>query len=258
MEPSMKMLVRLLPGLLVLVSACGGTPSDPDAGIRDAGADAGGMCSEFTPEYCPRVYPMSPVPMGAICEIFADMFCRANGNCCARPEEIYPTFSECISDQIARCVDPAQTYEHADALAEGRLTYNSGAMGEQRARLGTMSDQCDPVRFGDAIRMAMSGRVASGEACMASVECVDGHSCREGVCALDRALGGPCASHDECGPSGLQCEGGMCAARHELAAACTADEECESRLCIEGACAEPDDGGFYCVVRADSGRAFEH
>jgi hypothetical protein len=48
---------------------------DPDAGGHDA-RDAGGMCSEFTPEYCPRVYPMSPVPMGTICEVFADMLPR--------------------------------------------------------------------------------------------------------------------------------------------------------------------------------------
>jgi hypothetical protein len=115
-----------------------------------------------------------------------------------------------------------------------------------------MSDQCDPDRSGDAIRMAMVGRVASGEACTASVECVDGHSCREGVCALDRALGGPCASHDECAPSGLQCDGGVCAARRELDAACAADAQCASHLAVSTASSEPTPAAPASIERRTS------
>ncbi|MCZ7684601.1 MAG: hypothetical protein M5U28_39850 [Sandaracinaceae bacterium] len=255
--------------LALLLCACDGGGGDPDAGRdagspgdagsaeEDAGADAGGMCTEFTPEYCPRTYPMVPIPMRDICEVFADVFCRANGRCCTRPDEIYASFAACISDQVARCMNPSQTYEFPEALAAGALDYNSAAMGEQRAILGMMSDACTPIRFGDAILSAMTGRVAFGDACTASPECVAGYDCREGSCQLELGLGDGCASHAECEAAGLFCDGGTCAMRRAIGASCTDDEECESRVCVDGACEDANGGAFYCVRQGEPGRAFE-
>lgn len=253
-------------GLLAVATAaaCGGGDPEPgidasfDGGTTDAGADAGGMCTEFTPEYCPREYPMTPIAINTICEVFADMFCRANGNCCERPDEVYPTFAACISDQVARCMHPVSGYEHSAALAGGTLDYNSAAMGEQRAMLGRMSDVCTPVRFGDAILTSMQGRVASGGACAVSPECVSGHECRGSVCSSEPSIGSTCAGHDECAAGGLRCDGATCAARLEDLAGCTDDDECESRLCVEGRCEPWRAGLAYCVRAGDAGRAFEH
>lgn len=271
MLPSQTMKTSLLFGLccsLALLTACddGGNGMDagqdagpaPDTGVGDAGADAGGMCTEFTPEYCPRMYPMTPIPMEQICEVFAEIFCRANGRCCTRPDEIYDSFAACVSDQVGRCMDPSQTYEFREALMMSNLDYNSAAMGEQRAILGMMSDACTAIRFGDAIVSAMNGRVASGGTCTYSPECVDGYDCREGTCQLERALGSTCASHDECAAADLYCAGvGTCEERLAVGASCTEDEECDSRVCVDGTCEDRDGGAFYCVRQGEPGRAFE-
>lgn len=257
-------------GSVALVSACGddsgamvdaGVDAGDESDAGDAGGDAGGLCTEFTPEYCPREYPMSPVAINTICEVFADMFCRANGNCCERPDEIYETFTMCTSDQISRCMDPARGFEHSTSLMNSLLDYNSAALGEQRARLGTMSDTCAPVSFGDAIEASMRGRVATGGACTVSAECMDGASCRMGTdamtCQPNLGIGGPCDTQADCAPGELQCVAGACAARLAIGETCTEDEACESLLCVDGSCAEVDGGLVYCVRQGEPGRAFE-
>src|SRR5690606_25611427 len=107
------------------------------------------------------------------------------------------------------------------------------------------------------IEMAMEGRVESGGECTASVDCVDGYSCREGICALNLAEGDTCATHAECAPAGLQCLDAACAARFAVGESCAEDEACESLLCVDGTCADPVDGAFYCVRADVPGRAFE-
>lgn len=262
----MKHLVQWVSLVLAVASvvACDGQaepdagPPDsgpPDAGPMDAGPDAA-MCSEFTPQYCTQ-YPMSPVPMASICEIFADMFCTANERCCNRPEETYATHAACVSDQTSRCVDPTQPYELTDGLMNLRLDYNTAAMGERRAVVGSLSYDCVPVHFPSAIFEIMEGRVESGGECAATAECVDGYRCLEGVCRLNLMEGQICAGHADCAPSDLQCASGTCATRLAVGESCTEDEECESLVCVDGACAEQDGGAFYCVRQSAPGRAFE-
>lgn len=262
------LLLSCLASMLLLASGCddpgvvpdaGSDAGPPDAGT-DGGADAGtdaGACTEFTPELCPRTYPMDPIPMAMICEAFADIFCRANQRCCEREEEKYPILSQCLSDQLARCHDEAIGYELTDALAADRVSYSAAAMGEQLARIGPRADACEPVRIGDAILMVIQGRVGGAQACTLSPECVDGYDCRDGFCQMHLAAGAACTSHEECAFRGLRCASGACEARLADGEGCTEDEECESLLCVDGTCEPSDGGAFYCVRQGAPGRAFE-
>jgi hypothetical protein len=236
--------------LAALAAGCGGGGGDVDAGFdagpTDTGPDAP-VCSEFMPEYCPVEYPMDPVPLAAICETFADMFCRANGRCCERPAEVYTTFMACRLEQVSRCMDPVLGYEYRTALMTGNLDYNAAAVGEQRARLGRMSDACVPIHYGDAILSSMDGNVPSGGACMVSAECTMGTDCRGGLCGAHLGPGATCATNDECAPRMNWCSATQCTARRANGQTCTESAECTSRLCVDGTCTDFTGDVAYCV-----------
>lgn len=268
----MRLLLRPLSfcALALALTACDGG-DEPDAGIdsgvrdsglADAGGDAGGMCTEFTPEYCPRLYPMDPIPVNRICEAFADAFCRANGNCCMREAEIYPSFMECINDQLSRCSDAMLGFEYTDAVSNRRITYNASATGLALSRLGPMADMCQPIRFGDVILEAMEGTLTSGEACEVDAECADTYTCRldalgeNMVCRGYLHEGDACMDDNECAPLELFCDG-TCMARLANGESCERDEQCESLMCVDGTCEELTGDNAYCVRLDEPGRAFE-
>lgn len=272
MTASLRLVALFVGTLLALgVSACGGE-AEPDAGF-DAGFDAGGpedagddsgRCNEFTPEFCPRMYPMTPIPYPQLCNTFAEVFCRANGNCCMRPTEVYDTWATCVSDQLARCMDPDSGYVFTDSLAAGDISYSQAAGGEVLALTGPSMDACDPIHVGDYLTDAMRGTLASGASCTNSEVCGTDLTCLPAgdAAAVCRTLPGPgstCVSHADCAPSNLRCDpGGTCEARYADAAPCAADLECESRICMDGECAPFDGDNAYCVAIGGDGRAFGH
>jgi hypothetical protein len=248
--------------------------SDPDAGGgMDAGFDGGepedagddsGRCNEFTPEFCPRTYPMTPIPYPQLCNTFAEVFCRANGNCCTRPSEVYETWAMCVSDQLARCMDPDNGYVFADSLAAGDISYSQAAGGEVLALTGPVMDACEPTRVGDYLTDSLRGTLGTGTSCTNSEVCGTDLTCLPAgdAAAVCRSLPGPgstCATHADCAPSNLRCDpGGTCEARYADAATCGHDLECESRVCMDGECAPFDGDNAYCVVLGGDGRAFGH
>lgn len=255
----------LLPALLVLSLAAGcdseNRASGGDGGTGGDVPDAGGRCTEFTPEYCPREYPMEPIPIDRICDVFADAFCRANGNCCEREGEVYGSFDDCIVDQLTRCMDASLGFELTTQVTAGRINYNAAVTGNALARIGPMADRCEPVRFRDAILDAMTGAVEMGEACDFEVECGQHLSCRslgdEPRCRLRLEEGSACEKHSDCEPIDLQCADGFCEARLASGEPCSVDEECESSTCLEGTCVDYTGDIAYCVRIDTPGQAFE-
>ncbi|MCA9606150.1 MAG: hypothetical protein KC619_11175 [Myxococcales bacterium] len=261
----MRRLRALALGLLVAFPGCDEGGGGMDAGIdaggpRDAGEDSG-RCTEFTPEYCPREYPMSPVPVNELCQAFVDAFCRANGLCCSDDSRVYPSFDACVSDQTTRCEDPVVGYELADQLAAGTVSYNQAAAGTEFARLATMGDMCVPIRYGDRILDIYRGLVANGAECTTDVECA------EGVCysagGLSTCTSAPgrldaCTSNDDCAAAELRCnESNECDFRLEIDAPCVEDRDCQTLFCRRGFCFEATADSTYCVDLAAPGPAFE-
>lgn len=253
-------------GLVACDDDGGGVDAGVDSGTPDANFDGGpdaGECTEFMPELCPRMYPQDPIPANQICEAFADAFCRANGRCCMREGEVYETFEACLTDQLSRCSDPDFGFELVDAIAARRINYNSSAAGLALARLGPMADMCEPVRYGDVILESMEGTLTSGESCSADEECADTYTCRLDalgenlVCRGDRFEGDPCEDDADCAARGGYCDT-TCQAQLAVDEPCDRDEQCESRICIDGSCAELTGENAYCVVIGERGRAFEH
>ncbi|MBX3271611.1 MAG: hypothetical protein KF729_15200 [Sandaracinaceae bacterium] len=257
------MLVRralVLTSLLTLAACDGGSGGGLDAGRdaaapSDAGADSG-RCTEFTPEYCPREYPMAPIPIGEVCQAFVDAYCRANGLCCSDDARVYPSFAACVSDQTVRCEDRERGYELTELLAAGAVSYNQAAAGNQFARLATMGDMCVPIRYGDAILGIYRGLRATGDACVRAVECASAN-CASGRCAPAPLRFDPCTSHDDCASAGLRCAPGGCDFRLAEGAACADDDECESRACRAGECVAASPDATYCASSMGSGPAFE-
>jgi len=256
----------LIASLILAVPGCdggGGTDAGLDAGPRrDAGDPDAGRCTEFTPEYCPREYPMTPIPASMVCEAFVDAFCRANGLCCSDDTRVYRSFEACRIDQMDRCEDELIGFEFPDRIASGIVGYNQGAAGGQFSSLATMGDMCVPIRYGDEIMSIYRGTVARGDACTHSVECAD-----RGVCfdagGISTCLGAPqradpCDSNDNCAPSGLRCNGSMgCDFRLPLESPCVENRDCESFNCRMGFCFDPTPDSTYCVDIGEPGPAFE-
>ncbi len=251
--------------LLLALPGCddggGGMDAGVDAGPpRDAGDDSG-RCTEFTPEYCPREYPMAPVPVTELCQAFVDAFCRANGLCCSDDSRVYASFDACVTDQTARCEDPDTGYELAADLAAGRVSYNQAAAGAMFAQLATMGDMCVPIRYGDAILDIYRGLVANGGECSADVVCMEGVCDDAGGVARCASAPGrldPCSTNDDCAASDFRCnESSECDFRLPIDAPCAEDRDCETLFCRRGFCFEATPDSTYCVDLTAPGPAFE-
>ena len=233
-----------------------------DAGApRDAAMDSG-RCTEFSREYCPREYPMVPIPANLVCDAFVDAFCRANGLCCSDDARVYPSFDACVADQMVRCEDMVLGFEFPARIMSGAVLYNSAAAGTQFASLATMGDMCVPLRYGDAILQIYRGQIARGAECTHSVECEDRGRCVD-TGGLSTCFGAPqrldtCSSNAECAHSGLRCnDGGECDFRLEIDDPCTEDGDCQSLFCRSGFCVEATADSTYCVDLDTPGPAFE-
>ncbi|MGE0792147.1 MAG: hypothetical protein AB7S26_41125 [Sandaracinaceae bacterium] len=254
--------------LVVLGAAALGTACDdggmPDAGAMDAGEamdggydaaadeDAGGRCTEFTPEYCPRMYPMDPIPVELLCDAFVDVFCRANGNCCQNPEFVYPAFSNCISDQRQRCEDMMLGYELPMQVMSGNIQYSQASAGYEFARAATRVDECEPISLVDVIMSLYDGQLAYMAPCTETAECMgDSLFCEDHgaglTCQYGLGDGGLCADNTECVSSSLRCESGMCADRIPNGSACTEDLDCVSGYCENSTCTELNGDNMFCV-----------
>ena len=268
---------RALPFVLLLglVGCDGGGPADsgvdsgppPDSGLADGSADAevdGGICTEFDPDLCPREYPNVPINLRDICQVFADVFCRANQNCCTRVEDQYSSYSACVVDQESRCEFGEFPYEVPASVAARETSYSGGAAGDTLARLGPMADACEPVRFGEELKTAYSGENASGESCAAWPECQDRSFCipfgdPDAICSVAPNPGSTCASHRDCATRDLRCGiDGRCAERLADGESCTSSFECESLLCMGGTCAEFNGDNAFCVDLDGTGDAFAY
>lgn len=261
----MRQLPVLTCTIMLALAGCdgdGGTDAGRDSGARDAGEEDAGRCTEFTPEYCPREYPMTPIPAAMICEAFVDAFCRANGLCCSDDSRVYRSFEACTSDQLMRCEDEVIGFEFPDRIAARLVFYNQATAGAQFASLATMGDMCVPIRYGAEILDAYSGTVARGETCTHTVECES-----NGVCfsagGVSTCIGAPqrtdpCTSNDDCDHSDLRCNGSMgCDFRLPLEEPCVENRDCESFNCRRGFCFDPTPDSTYCVDIDEPGPAFE-
>lgn len=255
----------LLVTLIFALPGCDGGGGGMDAGRdagppRDAGEDSG-RCTEFTPEYCPREYPMAPVPVSELCQVFVDAFCRANGLCCSDDARVYASFEACVTDQTVRCEDPDVGYELDERLAAGAVSYNQAAAGTMFAALATMGDMCVPLRYGDAILDIYRGLVANGAACTRDVECAEGlcdDSGASAVCATAPRRLDACTTNDDCAAAELRCnEARECDFRLAIDEPCAEDRDCETLFCRSGFCFEATPDSTYCVDLAAPGPAFE-
>jgi len=251
--------------LLALGPGCDeALPSDAGAPGVDAGSgDAGeGECTEFDRRYCPREYPMVPIPADQICEAFVDAFCRANGLCCSDEARVYDSFDDCVLDQMERCEDDDIGFEFPELVSSGAILYNQGAAGSQFASLATMGDMCVPIRYGDEILEIYRGQTARGAACVRSVECEDDGVCVDSGASMS-CIGAPmrldsCTNNDDCAPAGLRCnEASECDFRLEIDEPCNENRDCETLFCRSGFCFEATPDFTYCVDLDEPGPAFE-
>ncbi len=247
---------------LLLAGCDGGEPADAgpidageptDAGEMDAGSDtdAGGLCSELSPQFCPRRYPMDPIPADLICDAFVEPFCRANQECCTRSEWQYPALSTCMSEQRQRCEDLVLKYEFPELIGAGTIFYSQAAAGAQFARAGALASGCNDVDFVQVIMDLYDGQLMFNDSCTATPECPDGLFCEDQgaglLCRPGLGAGGLCADNTECVSSQLRCDTMMCADRLPVGAGCTDDLDCVSEYCEEGTCRELDAESRYCV-----------
>ncbi|MEQ9643921.1 MAG: hypothetical protein RLO52_00455, partial [Sandaracinaceae bacterium] len=246
-------------------AADSGRDSGPADAVADAAPDAeadSGICDEFMPELCPREYPNTPINLRDLCQVFADVFCRANQNCCTRIEDQYSSYSTCIMDQEQRCEFGERPFEVQASVTAGEALYSGGAAGDTLARLGPMADACEPVRLGPELDTAYTGLIASGEACDAWPECEDRSFCLpfgapDAICRLAPNVGTACTSHRDCATRDYRCgSDGMCAERLADGESCLDSFECESLLCMDGTCAEFTGDTAFCVDLDGPGDAF--
>jgi len=233
-----------------------------DTGMpRDAGSDSG-RCTEFTPEYCPRMYPMTPIPASEVCEAFVDAFCRANGLCCSDESRVYSSFDACETDQLRRCHDMDNGFEFASFISALTIRYNQGAAGGIFANLATMGDMCVPIRYGDEILDIYAGEIARGNECTRSVQCADNGFCLDSG-GIATCVGAPqrldiCGTNAECSHSDLRCnESNECDFRLAIDEPCGQNDDCETLFCRSGFCFEATPDATYCVDITEPGPAFE-
>ncbi|MCB9591755.1 MAG: hypothetical protein H6719_03390 [Sandaracinaceae bacterium] len=253
--------------LSLSLPACDDGGGGMDAGAGDAGsprdaAEDSGRCTEFTPEYCPREYPMGPIPASDICDAFVDAFCRANGLCCSDDSRVYSSFDACVTDQMTRCEDPVMGFEFADRIASMLVLYSQAAAGARYASLATMGDMCVPIRYGDAILDVYTGQVARGAECTHSVECENHGVCLQaggrGTCIGAPSRLDACSTNDDCVASELRCnESNECDFRLAIDEPCGEDRDCETLYCRSGFCFEATPDSTYCVDLGSPGPAFE-
>lgn len=253
--------------LLVLsLGACGGG-GNADAGMdagrpppRDAGDDSG-RCTEFTPEYCPRVYDPSPITADQVCDVFVDAFCRANGLCCSDDSRVYPSFDDCRRDQLARCEDDLIGFEFPARIAAEIVEYSQGAAGGEFANVATMGDMCIPIRYGDQILDIYRGTIEGGLECTHSVECDLGLICVAAggfsTCVSEPDRTSSCETTADCEAGGLRCNAGTCDFRLDLDEECVEDDDCATLNCQLGFCYDATPDSTYCVDVGGTGPAFE-
>jgi len=224
-----------------------------DAG-PDAGFDAGGVCGELTPQFCPRMWPMDPIPVESLCDAFIEPFCVANQDCCEGSEGRYPSIDRCRSEQLARCQDMMLTYEYPSLVRGGTLRYSQAASGQEFQRAGMAINDCGDVDIAQVILdlyevPPMRGEF--GDTCTESVECRSPLLCREVAGTLacrPNNRGDACEENEDCVGDELRCgSGGTCEDRLPLDAGCAEDGDCVSGFCSDGTCDELNATNRYCV-----------
>lgn len=231
-----------------------GPPPDagPDAG-PDPNVDAGGICGELTPQFCPRQFPMTPIPVELICDSFAELFCEAQAACCTRSEWTYASVGTCVAEQQQRCEDMMRTLEHLPQVQSGNIQYSQAAAGMAYSVYGSLATDCQEVDFTQVIQDIYDGQLMRNDPCEVTAECQDGLTCEDlgfGLqCSPGLGLGGLCDTNADCVSSDLRCDTAAmeCAARFPDGSGCTDDYDCESEYCEEGTCTEVTAENMYCV-----------
>ena len=276
------------------MAGCGGCGDDTgtgpvdsgpaDAGPADGTIDARPLCDEFHPEGCSTTFPMEPVPHERLCSLFADIFCRANQECCTRPEEKYFSLIACTNDQIMRCMDLKHGYLFPEAIRSGWILYNQATTGAAAARIAPVAADCVPVRFERYVLMSMTGTLGGGQRCV-PLACRDGLDCLSsgappdagpddagvdpdagapvdggppvfGICQMEPAAGSACGAPERCGRTDLWCLDGACTERVPAGAPCSTDDICETSKCTAGTCDDFTADNAYCVRLDREGPAF--
>lgn len=161
-------------------------------------------------------------------------------------------FDSCVQAQLSlfsQFVDAALEPFVADALADGRVTYDPDAAGACLARRRA-ADCLDHARgLPPLATCGLTGTIGDGEPCFATVECAGGGHClRDPECGFDLCCPGVClapaALGEECNPR--LCEGdNLCVdnvCRTGTAGSpcvfdfnCRGDHHCDNNACVASA-----------------------